>query len=174
MRRVFTAIIGASVLFACVEPQVGTFAFRSNTTNQQKADSWLDCKVRATREVPVSTQVGTTPTYTTPVTVSPTYTNCYGYGNSASCTTTGGVVSGGQTYGGQAYSYDANSQLRRDYAIQCMRKKGYSLVDLPFCRPDQTPEGLTASMRDQIIKPTGNSCLVALENSLGVPVTVSN
>jgi len=174
MRNVALAFGLTAFLVACAEPTPTRFAFRPDTTNQQKVDNFLDCQVQAASAVPISTQLGTTPTYTTPITVSPTYTNCSGYGYGRTCTTTGGIVSGGQTYGGQTYSYDANSELRQNYTEQCMRKKGYSIVTLPTCRPDQIPEGMTASMGDKIINPTASSCIVSVGNNVGVPVTLSN
>lgn len=172
MERVLLGLGSAMLLFACVKPEETAFAFRPNTTNQQKADHWLDCRIEAARAVPVSTQIGTTPTYTTPVTVSPSYTNCTGYGASAICTTTGGYISGGQLYGGQTYSYDANAELRESYQYQCMRKKGYSLVSLPVCSADQVPEGLTASMKDRIVDPSGSSCAAITVENVAVPVRV--
>jgi len=173
MKRVLIGLGTALLSIGCVKPEDATFAFRPNTTNQQKADHWLDCRVEAARAVPVATQIGTTPTYTTPVTVSPSYTNCTGYGASAYCTTTGGSVSGGQTYGGQTYSYDANAQLRQSYQDQCMRKKGYSLSSLPVCNDKQVPEKLTASLQDRIIDPTGSSCAAIIVENVAVPVRLN-
>lgn len=173
MKKLIIFFGTAVLLVACEATQTGIYAYRPNTTNQQKADSWLNCRVQATRAVPVSTQVGTTPAYTTPIQVSPTYTNCSSYGYSATCTTTGGIVTGGQTYGGNTYSYDANGALREQYRDQCMRKKGFALVDLPSCTKGQVPEGLTASLSDKILDPTGSSCFVPFGEYVAIPIRTS-
>lgn len=107
------------------------------------------CEVTALREVPRAMATAQTPTYTTPTYTTPQHTSCYGYGYSASCTTTGGQTYGGTTTGGQIYSYDANRDLRGAVEEQCMASKGYFLTSIPACSKDQIDEG--------IVLPRGNT-----------------
>lgn len=165
-------LAGATVsllLTGCVlETEQVSFFFRDNTTNAKKADDLLNCEVEATQRVPVNTQLGTTPVFTTPTYVTPMYTNCYGY----SCTTTGGTITGGQTYGGDVYSYDSNARLRDEVGFQCMQRKGYQVYPARTCTASETPEGLSASMSDNIIKPNGSFCVVTVASRVGVPVSI--
>lgn len=55
--------------------------------------------------------------------VTPSYTNCYGYGYSASCTTTGG-----QYVPPAVVDYDANAGARKQVFQGCMYADGWSLV----------------------------------------------
>lgn len=118
-------------LTACEMPPRTGFWKSGATLAQLESDS-TDCEVFATRQVPVSTQVGTTPTYTTPVN-----TSCYNYGYSVQCTTTGG-----QVYGGTAYTYDANAGLRERVGIQCMASRGYQVVTYEFCSDAEVANGV--------------------------------
>ncbi len=177
-----THIIATAValtMTGCLEtPEPGIFAYRPNTTNGQKVEASTQCKVLAVQQVPVNTQIATTPTYTTPVLASPTYTSCsgssYGGGSytnyAANCTTTGGGMTGGQTYGGQVYSYDANQDLRHSVYDQCMRKKGFEIIQTKSCISTQIPEGLSASLSDKVIRPEGKFCTVPFDGGFGVPV----
>lgn len=77
------------------------------------------CQILAAQAVPVNQQnvaVGTG--YKSPV-----YTSCYGYGNTATCTSTGGSYTPPASY-----SYDANSSLRDDAVALCLQKKGWTLM----------------------------------------------
>jgi hypothetical protein len=108
-----------------------------------------DCAVEAANRVPQNTQVGVTPTYSTPV---QTYCNNTGYGT-VSCTSYGGDV-----YGGNVYSYDANQGLRNQVMEQCMARRGYALLSLPVCSPDQAAKAKLSASRLPAISET--SCLV--------------
>ena len=155
------------ILSACVvSEQTGSYAYRANTTNAQKANDSLNCEVEAMQTVPANQQVATTPVYRTPVYVPPSTTTCSGY----SCYTTGGQVTGGQTYGGQVYSYDANAELRKEVQGQCLQRKGYTLVPAKLCASNQIPENLTASMSDRLVKPEGNFCIALVAKRVGIPV----
>jgi len=109
-------------LQACVPVEV---YHRAGVTPQKQSSDLVSCEVKAAREVPQNTQVGTTPIFVTPA-----QTNCYSSGYSTQCTTTGGQVSGGNVY-----SYDANAGLRSKYITQCMAEKGYAKYALPQCAP---------------------------------------
>lgn len=108
-----------------------------------------DCAVEAANRVPQNTQIGVTPSYSTPI---QTYCNNTGYGT-VSCTSYGGDV-----YGGDVYSYDANLGLRNDVMAQCMARRGYTAVSLPVCSADQAATAKVAGSRLPAISET--SCLV--------------
>ncbi len=97
-------------------------------------------------------QVGVTPTYVTPI-----QTNCYNYGYSVSCTTTGGDV-----YGGQTYSYDANAKLRDRVVGQCMEDLGYQAISLEQCPPGVLEKAGPVAPRMPAV--ANNSCAAKLPN----------
>ncbi|SHI79023.1 hypothetical protein [Wenxinia saemankumensis] len=86
------------------------------------------CEVEAAQQVPVSTQIRTMPSYTTP-----TRTDC----TSDDAGNTTCVTTGGETRGGDVVSYDANTELRQRVIAQCMGAQGYSRISLPRCTDDQ-------------------------------------
>lgn len=120
-------------LAACVETEPRLTNWREGTPVSEIRRESLDCGMASSRAVPVNSQVGVTPTYTTPLIAQPSYTSCYGGSYSVSCTTTGGGYTGGQTFGGQVYTYDANQELRDGYYRQCMRSRGYSEIMVRPC-----------------------------------------
>ena len=155
------ALICAALSFAflssCDAPQTLTFAYKAQTSSVKKADDWTSCEIEAAQLVPVSTQVGQTPAFITPM-----QTSCYG----TSCYTTGG-----QVIGGDVYSYDSNTALREKAENQCMSRKGYQLYVASECSKGQLPDGLTGNPSAPIIKPEGNFCVADL-GFMGVPVTI--
>ena len=128
-------------------------------SKKQKASDMISCAVDAAKQVPASTQVGTTPTFTTPVSCS-SYTTYGGYIDT-DCT-------GGQTYGGQTYSYDANQGLRDTVYSQCMAKQGYSrtATPIPVCKPEQIPVGYVSDTT-KVHKPIEGSCVIEGTNYSG-------
>lgn len=150
MKRIAPLLIVVSVS-ACETPP-SVYIYKPNTTVAQKDQDEFECELKASQAVPTDTQFGTTPTYTTPI-----QTNCYGYGYSASCTTTGGHV-----YGGQSYSYDANSDLRAEYWARCMVSKGYGGSELPVCPASKLPENATELLRSKLRAPREDACQVKI------------
>jgi len=112
-------LLGA--LVGCAGPV--NFWYRAGAVPNASNAALLQCRIDAANMVPINTQLATTPQYRTPVT-----TNCHNYGGSIQCN-----QSGGQVFGGQTYSYDANSDLRGQYANQCMNNQGYSYIQLRRC-----------------------------------------
>lgn len=129
------------VLAGCAPSQF-TGYWRSGVTVAQQQNDLTNCQVRAANQVPVSTQVRTTPTYTTPEN-----TSCYNIGYSVNCTTTGG-----QVYGGDTYSYDVNADLRQRVVGQCMARRGYQAVTLPICGDEERALGIV-SFRNSRLPP---------------------
>lgn len=123
-------VVTAIGLSACA-PTTQTVYWQDGTTQGRINQAVTQCQVEALQSVPQSVAVGTTPRYTTPV-----QTNCYDTGYGLQCNSTGG-----QTLGGQTYSYDPNSDLRNRVEAQCMANRGYSLVSLPVCTPEQRRSG---------------------------------
>lgn len=78
------------------------------------------CEIKALRDVPVATQIRTTPArYVPPRKI------CDAEGN---CRTRGGYW-----IEGELYSVDTNKDLRTRAQAQCMASKGYRPVDIPPC-----------------------------------------
>ena len=157
-------------LTACAVSWQGEYLYKPGATNAEKASDYVDCAVEAANQVPVNSQIGTTPVYHAPTQTSPMITSCSGFGYGVNCMTTGGQTTGGQTYGGQVYSYDTNASLRVDVAKQCMMRKGYSFTPATICTASQTPKGMTASMSDLIIPASGKFCVVPISDHAGIPV----
>ena len=156
-------ILGLSLgLVGCgVQQYNSNYGYRTvPTTKQQKAKHIVECETLAASKVPTSTQVGTTPRYTSPV-ICNTYGNVSSFGSVNASTN----CSGGNTYGGNTYSYDANAQLRREVANRCMADKGYLTTSfpIPYCRPEQIPAGYV-NPRTILQKPVEGSCAIDGEN----------
>lgn len=128
--RMTILLVCGSLVAGCEVPPETLYWQTGMTPAQQQRDQ-TNCRVNAANSVPVNTQIGTTPTYSTPV-----QTNCYNTGYSVSCQSTGG-----QVYGGNAYSYDANSRLRANVVQQCMADRGYQLISFPVCTDEERSGG---------------------------------
>lgn len=139
------------------------FVKKGATVSQRDID-FTDCEVAAVNKVPPSMKVATTPSYTTPVTVTPTHTNCYGYGYSVSCYNYGGTVYGGQTYGGEVYSYDANQDLRDRVLLQCMAQKGWEPVGVRRCTDAEVSGASVVSSSGGLPAAKEIGCFVDLKN----------
>ena len=124
-------------------------------TKDQKARDQVACMTKVNKEIPTNNQIGTTPSFTVPVSCNTTG-SLYGYSYSGTTN-----CSGGQTYGGQAYSYDANADLKQLVFEQCMVDKGYSKTPYPIklCKPEQVPAGFVKP-NSKIYKPEPNSCVI--------------
>ena len=130
------------------------------TTKQQKAKHLVECATLAANKVPVSTQVGVTPRYTSPV-----YCNTYGNVSSFGSVNASTNCTGGNTIGGNAYSYDANAELRIEIQDQCMAEKGYLTTSfpIPICKSEQIPAGYV-NPRTILQKPIRGSCVIEGNN----------
>ncbi|TCM85540.1 hypothetical protein [Rhodovulum steppense] len=122
---------------------------KSGVTAAGRQKDFTNCRIEAAQRVPQHTMTRTTPTYTTPI-----QTQCYNYGYTVSCNTTGG-----QTYGGNTYTYDANLELRAAAEAQCLHRKGYTLTTIPKCPPGEK----TKPVREQLYALSRNTCYVADE-----------
>lgn len=135
---------------SCVPTAPIMYGYRPDTTIAQKDKDGFDCQLQAAREVPVNSQIRTTPSYVTPM-----QTNCYG----TSCYTTGGQVIGGNTY-----SYDANAALRNEYFARCMVSRGYQFTQQPLCSKDQVTDALRNQLSGDLRAPAEGSCVVPITN----------
>lgn len=133
------------------------YVYKEGGTVSRADNDYFECEVVAARGVPQDTRVGTTPTYTTPV-----QTNCYNYGSSVQCYSTGG-----QTYGGNAYTYDANSKLRAKYFAKCMVARGYNVVELPKCDRSKISDELMEQLSGNQRMPTENACYLPITDTAG-------
>lgn len=149
-------LLCAGILCGC-EPSSSVYLYKPNTSVARADRDYFDCELAAAQRVPVNTQISTTPTYTTTA-----YTNCYGYGYSASCYT-----SGGQTYGGQTYSYDANTSLRNDFWARCMSDRGYVGVEFPRCSSETRELVGVDTLMATLKAPKENSCVVDVTSNIG-------
>ncbi|SNY90693.1 hypothetical protein SAMN04515647_0865 [Cohaesibacter sp. ES.047] len=120
------------------------YMYKPNTSYGTKADALLECKLQGAQRVPSNTRVGSTPVYVTPAT-----TYCSGgYCNSY----------GGQVTGGDVYTYDANQELRDDLINQCLRRKGYTVTQVPVCRGKTVERPVST---DRIQDPKQGQCVVS-------------
>ena len=143
--RVFASMLCLSGIVGCVSIGPITYFFKPGVSIAQKDKDSFDCELEASRTVPVNSQIGTTPTYRTPI-----QTSCYGY----TCTTTGG-----QVYGGNVYSYDANKSLREEYYGRCLAQKGYQSAMVPVCPTDlKLSDDLKKTLVGKVRAPTEGAC----------------
>lgn len=117
--------------------------WKTGSNYQQTSSDYTDCELDALRQVPRETAVQSTPSYVTPVQVSPIYSQCFGSGAYRTCTTTGGTVSGGQVIGGGVQSYDPNTALRAQVTEQCLMRKGFEPVQFPTCTSQQAETAIS-------------------------------
>ena len=134
-KAVVAGLVGVGLLAGCMTPAPLRYYLKTGSNSLTHNEAQLECEVAAAQSVPVSNQVSTTPTFTTPVTCSP------GFGGSVTC-------NGGQTFGGNVVTHDANLDLRVRLESQCMANKGYTVRYLPNCTDIETPGGRTYSYRE--------------------------
>lgn len=167
MRKAFVVgIVAVGLLAGCQVATNSGYMYRDKpTTKSKKAEAMLSCEVFATKEVPVSNQTSTTPTFRTPTYTTPV--SCYtGYGGYTSCS--GGQTTGGQTFGGNLVTKDANLDLRNRVYNQCMVNKGYKTTPfpIPICAEEQIPAGYVTS-KTILRKPVQGSCAINGANNSG-------
>lgn len=151
-------ILPIALLAGCDATGMSTYAFKEGATVSSKSNEMFSCRLAATKQVPVNTQIASTPVYQTPTYTTPYYTTCNGY----SCITTGGQTTGGQIYGGQTYSYDANAEIRDEFVARCMAGKGYQFAQLPVCASGSVPKSLTQELNGKLRAPREGACLAAV------------
>jgi len=112
-------LVSFGFLAGCGAGKTALVFYNENVTYDDGNQALLDCQVEAAQKVPVSNNIHTTPTWTTPV----------------SCTVSSGRTScsGGVTYGGNMVTQDLNVGLRDRVIKQCLRDKGYFVGEAPIC-----------------------------------------
>jgi len=112
-------LVSFGFLAGCGAGKTALVFYNENVTYDDGNQALLDCQVEAAQKVPVSNNIHTTPTWTTPV----------------SCTVSSGRTScsGGVTYGGNMVTQDLNGGLRDRVIKQCLRDKGYFVGEAPIC-----------------------------------------
>ena len=162
MKKLLLTLGLSLVLAGCGVQQYNShYGYRIKpTTKQQKAKHLVECATLAANKVPVSTQVGVTPRYTSPV-----YCNTYGNVSSFGSVNASTNCTGGNTIGGNAYSYDANAELRNEIHNQCMAEKGYLTTSfpIPICKSEQIPAGYV-NPRTILQIPIRGSCVIEGDN----------
>jgi len=165
-KAVVIGIVGIGLLTGCQAATNSVYKYRDKpTTKFQKAEALLSCEVSAAKEIPVSNQTSTTPTFRTPTYTTPV--SCYtSYGGYTSCS--GGQTTGGQTFGGNLVTQDANLDLRGRVYEQCLVEKGYKTTPfpIPLCAEEQIPAGYVTS-QTILQKPVQGSCVINGANSSG-------
>ena len=146
MKKKFATARALTIQFltACA-PATQHGYWREGVSYQNLKSDRTDCEISALNTVPRETAVRTVPSYVSPIQMSPISTQCYGYGDYGTCTTTGGLVTGGQLIGGGVYTYDQNAALREQVFDQCLRKKGYQKLVFPTCTSEQNQGAITSS-----------------------------
>lgn len=153
MLRLITVSVVATLTASCFAPDTVTYAYKPGATVAQKDQDNFECRLAATKQVPINTQIATTPTYRTP-----TETRCDGF----SCVTTGG-----QTLGGQTYSVDANAQIRSEYYGRCLAAKGYTFYPVTPCPKNSVPTELHPLITGRLREPSEGACLAILSSRAG-------
>jgi len=152
-------LLPIALLAGCEATNMSTYAFKEGATVSTKSSDMFSCRLAATKQVPVNSQIASTPTYQTPTYTSPYYTTCSGY----SCVTTGGQTTGGQVYGGQTYSYDANADIRDEFVARCMAGKGYQFAQLPNCSSGSVSKSLAQSLTGKLRAPREGACIMPID-----------
>jgi hypothetical protein len=154
MPKRFALMLSAPLLVAsCVPVEI---YYREDVPYARLSRDLTACEVSAAQQVPVNTQVGSTPVYQTPV-----QTNCYNVGTTVQCTTTGGDI-----YGGDVYSFDANADLRSRVTAQCMADRSYRRVSLPRCTAAQIETARPTTNRLPVLGP--GACVAPAGRGLAV------
>ena len=159
----YRLLLPALLLAGCQTTGMTSYGFKEGATVTTKSRDVFECRLAATQQVPVNTQIETTPTYTTPTYTTPLQTTC----NGTSCVTTGGVTTGGQIMGGQTYSYDANAGLREEFIHRCLAGKGYRFVDLPKCASGTVPQSIVPTLAGKLRAPREGACVAQIQGASG-------
>ncbi len=141
LRLIFAAVVltlsGCLPLSTYYKTGVPVARLQSDTTA---------CEIRALRDVPVATQIRTTP---------PRYVPPRKF-----CKPDGSCITkGGYWIEGEVYSYDANKSLRARANAQCMAAKGYRPVEIPPC-PDRIARSVQPAATKTLPALTPNSCVI--------------
>ena len=150
-------------LAGCGAGKTALVFYNENVTYDDGNKALLDCQVEAAQKVPVSNNIYTTPTWTTPV----------------SCTVSSGRTScsGGITYGGNVVTQDLNGGLRYRVTKQCLRDKGYFVGEAPICNArnkrklSKNLDVANVGPKNFMVKPEDVLCVFYDD---GLPVVVEN
>ena len=120
MRKLMIAgLMGIGFLSGCGAKTTALVIYKEKVSYLDGNQALLKCRVKAAQTVPVSNNMYTTPTWTTPI-------SCSVSSGRTSC-------SGGITYSGNIITKDSNSGLRETVTEQCLRDKGYFVGEAPIC-----------------------------------------
>ena len=156
-------LVSLGVLAGCGAGKTALVMYKENVSYDDGNETLLDCQVAAAQKVPVSNNIYTTPTWTTPV----------------SCTVSSGRTScsGGVTYGGNVVTQDLNGGLRYRVTKQCLRDKGYFVGEAPICNArnkrklSKYLDVGNAGPKKLMVKPEDVLCVFYDD---GLPVVVEN
>ena len=120
MRKLMIAgLMGIGFLSGCGAKTTALVIYKEKVSYLDGNQALLECQIKAAQTVPVSNNIYTRPTWTTPI-------SCSVYSGRTSC-------SGGVTYGGNVVTQDLNVGLRYRVTKQCLRDKGYFVGEAPIC-----------------------------------------
>ena len=119
MRKLMIAgLMGIGFLSGCGAKTTALVIYKEKVSYLDGNQALLECRVKAAQTVPVSNNMYTTPTWTTPI-------SCSVSSRRTSC-------SGGITYSGNIVTQDLNSGLRETATKQCLRDKGFFVGEAQF------------------------------------------
>ena len=111
LRALIFGTICIGLFTGCTSKEPNSFYMYKDAPikHSQKRKDMINCELLGAKEVPISNQSSTTPTFTIPKYTSPVYCTT-GYLGMTTCT--GGQTTGGQTVGGNLITTDINKDLR--------------------------------------------------------------
>jgi hypothetical protein len=122
--KISVTILAAIALSGCGTTSTTThLIYKQGTTIYKKQADLDECKIQSFREIPQALAQNVTAGSSSSGT-----TYCSGSGNNIVCNTYGAY-----TTAPTINTYDVNQRLRNNYMQQCLERKGYIRVTVPYC-----------------------------------------
>ena len=122
--------------------------YKEGTPVQRLNSDQANCKIEALKAVPVDQRTRIIPGTESPKTICDAAGNCH--------------TIWVQVTPDRIETYDANEDLRDDYATQCMGRKGYQPVRLPLC-DDAVVQSTRLAPTTVLPALSANSCAIRLK-----------
>lgn len=139
-------------VFLCTVVSLGacaplTIYHKQGATVSRMQSDTRACRVKALRDVPVNTQIRTTPAR-----YIPQRRVCDASGNNCE-------LRGGYFIPGEVYSFDASKGLRAEVETACMARRGYAPVSIPPC-PGNVAQAAKPARTNRLPALTPKSCAI--------------
>lgn len=124
-------ILGTSALLllvgACATAGPAKMVYKAGSVRSERQLAVDECRIASFQQIPQNIATQVNPGYSNPGSIS-----CNTIGGYTNCNRVGAI-----NIPATAVNYDVNGELRARYIDRCLAEKGFAVVEMPICGPNQ-------------------------------------